>query len=148
MKKFVIGSVLALSAMVVSAFEVGVHTSRDFGRGDTIVGATLTMPTRFVDATVGYDRAVSGSDTSNRYTAQIGYNFMSIGPVKVNAHVGGAYIDSKNSSDGYAMTFGVDGKYPLAKNVNAVLDVTQQFAQTRVSNGDGTRVTLGVGYKF
>ncbi len=149
MKKIAIATILAVTAMSVSALEVGVTGTRDYAGTDRD-GYGLTVGQSFgkVGVTAGFDRFTSGTNDQNRYSIVTGYDVANLGVVTVTPKVGVAYLDNQTGSDGYAMTVGIGASLPVTKQVSVGLDLARQYGQDRVNTFDGNRVTAGVRYKF
>lgn len=148
MKKTIIASILAVSSLAASALELGVHGTRDYTGDQNTVGLSLTKRTGALGLSAGYDRTVSVANHQDRFSVGAGYDVVKVGPVTVAAKVGGTYLHNQHTVDGFAMIVGAGFTVPVTKNMNAVLDVTRQYGQDRVSSYDGNRVSLGLAYKF
>lgn len=149
MKKFLIATSLALASVAASAWTLGVHAGRDFSStNQNTVGISAGTQLGAVSGTVAYDRTLGDGALQNRFSVVGGYQVIKVGPVAVSARLGGAYLNNVGQTNGYAMTYGAGLSMPVAKNVNAVLDVDRQHGQDRVDQYDGNRVNLGLRYSF
>ena len=149
MKKVLVGSVIALAALSVSAVELGVNVARDFGNTPrNSVGLTVGKTFGPVNVGLGFNRSTDTQNNQNRFSLAGGVNLMKLGPVLVTPNVSFAYLSNSLSADGYAMTAGVDFSMPLTKRLDGYVDYSHQFGQDRVSRFDGGALTAGVRYKF
>lgn len=149
MKQVIIASMFALAATTASALEVGVTGGYDYaGDGRPTAGVTVTERWGKVGLTAGFDRSTKGDNDQNRYSLVAGYDVLTLGQATVAVKAGGAYLDNQLGSNGYAAVVGVGATYPLTKNIAATADYAYQRGQDRVSQFDGSRVTVGLRYKF
>lgn len=149
MKKIAIASIIALAATTASAWEVGVTAARDYsGDNRNAVGVHLGQKYGAVGVGVEFDRAVRGADDQNRYSLVGTVDVAKVGPASLYVKGGGGYLDNQTSQDGYAVFLGGGVSVPVIKNVAATLDITRQYGQSRVSQYDGNRATLGLRYSF
>ena len=151
MKKVLIGTVLSIAMMSASAFEVGVKVGRDFSDVNRNYGGiTISDSVGPVSVSLGFDRSYVGENDQNRWSLVGGYDLVKIGNVKVTPTVGGAYLSNQSSDNGYAMTVGTEVSAPISfvKNLTGVVDYTYQVGQSRVNQFDGSRVSVGLRYKF
>ena len=151
MKKVILASVLAVSALAASAYEVGVtggRDARDGNPGATTYGLTVGQKWNQLGATVGYERVDIQHNDQNRWSLVGSYDFTKVGPVTLSAKLGGAYLDNKFGPDGYATLVGVGASMPVNKNVTLTADVRRQMGQTRVEAHDGNTVLVGVKDSF
>lgn len=149
MKKIVIASLIALSAMAASALEVGVTGSRDYAGVDRNgVGITVGQTFGRFGATAGIEQFTQGTTDQNRYSLLGSYDVATVGPVKVAVKGGVAYLDNQSGADGAAWVAGAGVAIPVTTKVSATLDLTRQFGQSRVNSFDGNKVTAGLKYSF
>lgn len=149
MKKLLIATTIALAAASASALELGVTAARDYaGDGRNAAGITLGQKYGAFGVTAGFDRATRGDVDQNRYTLVGSYDVATLGPVTVAGKVGVAYLDNQVGENGYAALAGVGATMPITKSIAATADFTRQFGQSRVSQYDGNRVTVGLKYSF
>ena len=99
-----------------------------------------------LDTNLSYTRAES-KNASNVTVFTVGKQLVSFGPVKVSAFAGPAFAQT-NTQTGFGGVYGVSLKYPLATNVDAVVDARRFQGKTRVNSVDGNTVTAGVAVKF
>lgn len=149
MKKIVIASLIALSAMAANALEIGVVGSRDYA-GINRNGSGITVGQTFgrFGATAGIEQFTQGTTEQNRFSLLGSYGVGVVGPVKVSVKGGVAYLDNQRGADGSAWVVGAGVAIPVTSNVAATLDVTRQFGQVRVKSFDGNKVTAGLTYSF
>ena len=149
MKKLAIASVLALAAFSASAVEVGVNGSYDFGGANDRPGAGITVGEKFgkVGVTAGFDRYTKGTDL-DKYTVMGSYDVTKIGFATLSAKAGVAYLDQKNSNDGYAALIGAGVSIPVTTAVAATVDYRYQAGQSRVKSLDGSTISAGLKYSF
>lgn len=149
MKKIVIASIIALSALAASAVEVGINTTRDFsGNGRNSVGLTVGQQYGKFGVTAGFERFNSDATEQDRYSVVGSYDVAKFGPVTVAGKVGGAYLHNQVGENGYALTVGVGASVPVTKDVAFTADYTRQVGQQRVGQYDGNRITAGLKYAF
>lgn len=151
MKKIVIASVLALSAAVSMAAELGVTAGRDFaGSNSNVVGVTLTEKiSKNVGVIAGFERTEPNNFVQNRFSLGGSYDLFNVGKATVAAKAGVAYLDNASAANGWAGAVGLGVDVPLTKSVSATVDYRYQSAlQDRVKQFDGSNVAVGVKYKF
>lgn len=149
MKKLITTAVLALSVVSASAYEVGVLIGNDYsGSNRMFGGVTVSQPMNAFNATLGYQRTSVGADNQNRFSLTGGIDAVGIWKVTVAPTLGVAYLNNSASGNGLAATAGVELRMPVMNRVNAVVDYTYQIGQSRVSASDGSRLSLGLRYKF
>lgn len=150
MKKLTIATLIALSATVASAAEIGVTGTRDYSGAENRNGYGITLGQQFgaVGLTGGLERFTSGSNDQDRYSVVAGLNVAKLGPVTVTPKVGVAYLNNQASADGYALTVGLGASLPITKQVSLTADVARQYGQDRVNQFDGNRATAGVKFAF
>jgi hypothetical protein len=137
--------------MSASALEVGVQVGNDFSDTNRMYGGVTVSESRGpVSLTVGYNRTTVGSNNQNRWSLVGGYDFVKFGKVQITPTVGGAYLANRSSNNGFAMTVGAEASTPISfvKNLTGVVDYTYQMGQDRVNQFDGSRVSVGLRYKF
>ena len=149
MKKIVIASLIALSAVSASALEVGVTGSRDYAGIDRN-GGGITIGQTFgrFGATTGIERFTQGANDQTRYSLVGSYGVGSVGPVKAAVKGGVVYLDNQSGTDGAALVLGAGVEVPVNTKVSVTLDLTRQFGQDRVNSFDGNKLTTGLKYKF
>ena len=149
MKKvlFVTLATLALSA---SALEVGVNGTRDYSGAADRTGYGVTLGTKFgaFGVEAGYTRFIQGTNDQDRYSLVGSHDVTKVGPVTVALKGGVAYLMNQTGADGYAVTAGLGGSVPVAKNLAATLDWRRQQGQKNVNTFDGHQVSAGLKYSF
>jgi outer membrane autotransporter protein len=149
MKKIVIASLIALSAVSANALEVGITESRDYaGANRNGVGITVGQTFGRFGATTGIEKFTQGKNDQNRYSLIGSYGVGAVGPSKVSFKGGVAYLDNQRGADGSAWVVGAGVAIPVTTKVSATLDLTRQFGQDRVKSFDGNKVTAGLTYSF
>lgn len=146
MKKTLITAILATSALVANAVEVGITTTSDYSAASKATGTGFTVGQKI--GTVGVTGGFQRFDAVDRYTVTAGYDITKIGPVTITPKLGVAYLDNQRGADGSALTVGVGASMPVTKTVSLTLDAARQFGQDRVQGSDGNRVTAGLAYRF
>lgn len=149
MNKFLIATVLAITAFAASATEVGVTVNRDYA-GDNRNGAGITIGKKYANglSVTGAFERTTVDENQNRFSVTGGYALAKLGPVTVGPKLGLAYLDNANSRDGYALTVGIGAEMPLTHRVSLTADFGRQFGQDRVQQYDGNRFTTGLKYSF
>lgn len=149
MKKLFTATTLALVTMTAAALDVKVSASRQFGDIErNSAGVTVSKTVGPLSLGVGFNRSAVGANDQNRYGIIGGYTVTRLGPVAVTPTVGVAYLQNKASSNGMAMTAGLELSMPVYKNVDAVFDYSYQKGQSRVSLSDGNSLALGLRVSF
>ena len=147
MKKIFLVTAL-LAAFSAQAVELGINTSRDGANSDrTGYGVTIGQKFGTVGITAGFDKYTTGTELS-KYSLVGSYDVAKFGAVTVAAKAGVAYLDQKNTTDGYAALVGAGVTYPLAKQVSLTADYRYQAGQSRVNTLDGSTVSAGLKYSF
>jgi len=148
MKKLAIAT-LATLALSASALEVGVTGTRDYSGTDR-TGYGVTLGTKFgaFGVEAGYTRFIQGTNDQDRYSLVGSHNVTKVGPVTVALKGGVAYLMNQTGADGYAVTAGLGGSVPIAKNLAATLDWRNQQGQKNVNAFDGNQVSAGLKYTF
>jgi hypothetical protein len=146
MKKTLITAILATSALVANAVEVGITTATDYSAASKATGTGFTVGQKIgtVGVTGGFER-FTGQD---RYSVTAGYDLYKFGPVTVTPKLGVAYLNNAHTADGSALTFGIGATLPLTKQTSLTVDATRQYGQDSVQGSDGNRVTAGLKYRF
>ena len=149
MKK-VLFATLASLALSASAIEVGVNGTRDYSGSADRTGYGITVGKRFgaVGVEAGYTRFIQSTNDQDRYSLVGSYDVTKIGPVTVAVKGGVAYLMNQTSADGYAITAGVGGSVPVAKNLAATVDWRRQQGQKNINSFDGNQVAVGLKYSF
>ena len=149
MKK-VLFATLATLALSASAIEVGVNGTRDYSGSADRTGYGITVGKRFgaVGVEAGYTRFIQSTNDQDRYSLVGSYDVTKIGPVTVAVKGGVAYLMNQTSADGYAITAGVGGSVPVAKNLAATVDWRRQEGQKNINSFDGNQVAVGLKYSF
>jgi len=147
LKKLVLVAAM-MAAVSAQAVEVGINASRDSGNSSRD-GGGLTIGERFgtTGIVAGWDRYSSGTEL-NKYTLMGTYDVANFGKTLVTVKAGVAYVDQKNSTDGYAGLVGVGVSYPVYKQVSLTADYRYQAGQSRISSLDGSTVSAGLKYSF
>jgi opacity protein-like surface antigen len=147
MKRVILVTAL-LAAFSAQAVEVGVNASSDTANTDrTGYGVTIGQKFDKVGVTAGFDRYSTGIDL-NKYTLMGSYDVAKVGTATVAVKAGVAYLDQKNTKDGYAGLVGAGVSIPVTKQVAATVDYRYQAGQSRVNNLDGSTVSAGLKYSF
>ena len=149
MKKLAIAT-LATLALSASALEVGVNGTRDYSGAADRTGYGVTLGTKFgaFGVEAGYNRFVQGTNDQDRYSLVGSHDVTKVGPVTVALKGGVAYLMNQTGADGYAVTAGLGGSVPIAKNLAATLDWRNQQGQKNVNAFDGNQVSAGLKYTF
>ena len=147
MKKVILVTAL-LASMGAQAVELGINASRDTANTDR-TGYGITVGQKFdkVGITAGFDQYKSGTDL-NKYSLVASYDVTKVGAATIAVKGGVAYLDQKNTTDGYAALVGVGVSYPLSKQVALTADYRYQAGQSRVSSLDGGTIAAGLKYAF
>ena len=147
MKKIILVTAL-LASMSAQAVELGINASSDMANSDR-TGYGLTIGEKFdkVGVTAGFDRYSTGVDL-NKYTLMGSYDVTKVGTATVAVKAGVAYLDQKNTKDGYAALVGAGVSYPLNKQVAFTGDYRYQAGQSRVSSLKGNNISAGLKYSF
>ena len=147
MKKVILVTAL-LASMGAQAIELGINASRDTANTDrTGVGITVGQKFDKVGITAGFDQYKTGTDM-NKYTLVGSYDVATVGAATIAVKGGVAYLDQKNTTDGYAALVGAGVSYPLSKQVALTADYRYQAGQSKVSSLDGSTVIAGLKYSF
>ena len=149
MKKILFAT-LATLAFSASAVEVGVTGTRDYSGTSDRTGYGITLGQKFgaVGVEAGYDRFTQSTNDQDRYSLVASYDVTKIGPVTLAVKAGVAYLDNQTVANGYAVTAGVGGSVPVAKNLAATIDYRRQEGQKSVNAFDGNQVAVGLKYSF
>jgi opacity protein-like surface antigen len=147
MRKFILLAAL-LTSMGVQAVELGVNASRDTANTDR-TGYGLTIGQKFDKwgVTAGFDRYTTGTDL-NKYSLVTSYDVAKVGLATIAVKGGVAYLDQKNTTDGYAALVGAGVSYPLTKELALTADYRYQAGQSKVSSLDGSTIVAGVKFSF
>jgi outer membrane autotransporter protein len=147
MKKMILVAAL-MAAFSAQAVELGINASRDTANSDRS-GYGLTVGQKFdkVGITAGFDKYTTGTELS-KYTLVGSYDVTKVGAATIAVKGGVAYLDQKNTTDGYAALVGVGVSYPLSKQVALTADYRYQAGQSRVSSLDGGTIAAGLKYAF
>jgi outer membrane autotransporter protein len=147
MKKIILVTAL-LASMGAHSADFGINTSRDTANSDRIgYGITVGQKYDKVGITAGFDQYKSGTDL-NKYSLVASYDVANFGATTVAVKAGVAYLDQKNTTDGYAALVGAGVSYPLSKQVALTADYRYQAGQSRISSLDGNSVSAGLKYSF
>jgi outer membrane autotransporter protein len=147
MKKIILVTAL-LATMGAQAAEFGINTSRDTANSErTGYGLTIGQKYDKVGITAGFDRYTTGTEL-NKYSLVTSYDVAKFGATTVAVKAGVAYLDQKNTTDGYAALVGAGVSYPLSKQVALTADYRYQAGQSRISSLDGNSVSAGLKYSF
>jgi outer membrane autotransporter protein len=76
------------------------------------------------------------------------YNLTQVGVATVAVKAGVAYLDQKNSNDGYAALVGAGVSIPVTTKIAATVDYRYQAGQSRVKSLDGNTISAGLKYSF
>ena len=147
MKKVILVTAL-LASMSAQAVELGINASRDTANTDrTGYGITIGQKYDKVGITAGFDQYKSGIDM-NKYSLVASYDVTKVGAATIAVKGGVAYLDQKNTTDGYAALVGAGVSYPLSKQVALTADYRYQAGQSKVSSLDGSTIIAGLKYSF
>ena len=147
MKKIILVTAL-LSTMGVQATEFGINTTRDTANSErTGYGLTVGQKYDKVGITAGFDRYTTGTEL-NKYSLVASYDVTKVGAATIAVKGGVAYLDQKNTTDGYAALVGAGASYPLSKELALTVDYRYQAGQSRISSLDGNSVSAGLKYSF
>ena len=147
MKKVILVTAL-LASMGAQAVELGINASRDTANTDrTGYGITIGQKYDKVGITAGFDQYKSGIDM-NKYSLVASYDVTKVGAATIAVKGGVAYLDQKNTTDGYAALVGAGVSYPLSKQVALTADYRYQAGQSKVSSLDGSTISAGLKYAF
>jgi opacity protein-like surface antigen len=147
MKKMIFVAAL-MAAVSAQAVELGINVSRDTANSDrTGYGFTVGQKYGQTGIEAGFDRYTTGTEL-NKYTLVGSYDVAKFGAATVAVKGGGAYIDQKNTTDGYAWLVGAGVTYPVAKQVSLTADYRYQAGQSRISSLDGSTISAGLKYSF
>lgn len=142
-----------LIATLFLAATMGAAQAADFdlsaGRNSqeqTVTRVGVSNAVYGLDTNLSYTRAES-KNASNVTAFTVGKQLVSFGPVKVSAFAGPAFAQTKTQT-GFGGVYGVSLKYPLATNVDAVVDARRFQGKTSINSVDGNTVTAGVAVKF
>jgi outer membrane autotransporter protein len=147
MKKMILVAAL-MAAFSAQAVELGINASRDTASSDRN-GYGFTVGQKFdkVGITAGFDKYTTGTELS-KYTLVGFYDVTKVGAATLAVKGGVAYLDQKNTTDGYAALVGVGVSYPLSKQVALIADYRYQVGQSSVNSLDGGTVAAGLKYAF
>ena len=147
MKKVILVTAL-LASMGAQAVELGINASRDTANTDrTGYGITIGQKYDKVGITAGFDQYKSGTDL-NKYSLVASYDVTKVGAATIAVKGGVAYLDQKNTTDGYAALVGAGVSYPLSKELALTADYRYQAGQSKVSSLDGSTISAGLKYAF
>jgi outer membrane autotransporter protein len=147
MKKMILVAAL-MAAFSAQAVELGINASRDTANSDRSgYGFTVGQKYDNVGITAGFDRYTTGTELS-KYTLVGSYDVAKFGAATVAVKGGAAYLDQKNTVDGYAFLVGAGVTYPVAKKVSLTADYRYQAGQSRVNSLDGGTISAGLKYSF
>jgi hypothetical protein len=148
--KKVLFATLATLALSASAIEVGVNGTRDYSGSADRTGYGITLGDKFgaIGVEAGYNRFTQGGNDQDRYSLVGSYDVTKVGPVTVAVKGGVAYLMNQTGADGYAVTAGVGGSVPVAKNLAATIDWRRQEGQKNVNAFDGNQISAGLKYSF
>jgi outer membrane autotransporter protein len=147
MKKVILVTAL-FASMGAQAVELGINASRDTANTDR-TGYGITVGQKFdkVGITAGFDQYKSGTDM-NKYSLVASYDVTKVGAATIAVKGGVAYLDQKNTTDGYAALVGAGVSYPLSKQVALTADYRYQAGQSKISSLDGSTISAGLKYAF
>jgi outer membrane autotransporter protein len=147
MKKVILVTAL-LASMGAQAVELGINASTDTANTDRS-GLGITVGQKFdkVGITAGFDQYKSGIDL-NKYSLVASYDVTKVGAAIIAVKGGVAYLDQKNTTDGYAALVGAGVSYPLNKELALTADYRYQAGQSKVSSLDGSSISAGLKYSF
>jgi opacity protein-like surface antigen len=147
MKKIILVTAL-LASMGAQAVELGINASRDTANSDRSgYGFTIGEKYDKVGITAGFDRYTTGTEL-NKYTLVGSFDVAKFGASTVAVKGGAAYVDQKNTTDGYAALIGAGVSYPVSKQVALTADYRYQAGQSRISSLDGSTISAGLKYSF
>lgn len=148
MKKLAIAAILAGVFGSASALEVGLVGGRSYLGGATTdnYGVTVGQKVGAWGLTGEVDR-LKGKDT-DRWSVIGSYRLATLGPIGVDAKVGGSYLQVGGGTSGYAALAGLGAELDLTKSVAVTGDWRYQEGQERVKGLNGSQVMVGVKYRF
>jgi len=147
MKKIILVTAL-LASMGVQAVELGINASTDTANTDRSgLGITFGQKFNKVGITAGFDQYKSNIDL-NKYSLVASYDVTKVGAATIAVKGGVAYLDQKNTTDGYAALVGAGVSYPLNKELALTADYRYQAGQSKVSSLDGNSISAGLKYSF
>ena len=147
MKKIILVTAL-LASMGAQAVELGINASRDTPNSDRSgYGFTIGEKYDKVGITAGFDRYTTGTEL-NKYTLVGSFDVAKFAASTVAVKGGVAYVDQKNTTDGYAALIGAGVSYPVSKQVALTADYRYQAGQSRISSLDGSTISAGLKYSF
>jgi hypothetical protein len=147
MKKLAIIAALMAVTGVASATDLGLRGGRNFGSDSDSIGITLGQKFGNFGGEFAFDRFYS--DVSGKRYSLIGsYDVAKYHGVTFAVKAGAAIIKPTNKESSYAGIAGIGVSYPVHKNINLVADYSYQYGQNRVSQFDGSSLTVGVKYSF
>lgn len=170
MKKFALIAAL-VSAMTMSvvaqATEVGLSLGRNSVEQDVSrVNVGTEVKGVLVDGSLS--RVRSGSSTSDVVALTAGKQLFTVGKGYVDVFAGPAFAQTSRqvsvatgrriggpvygtqeaSQSGFGLVYGVKFGYPVAQNVDVVVDARRFEGQERVASANGNTVSAGVVLKF
>jgi outer membrane autotransporter protein len=148
MKKLIIATVFATATSLSMAAEVGIRASHGTTTLDNSAGVTVGLKKGSFGAELGLDRSTTRDTNLTRVTALGTYDVAKVFGATVVAKGGMSYLDRSNGASGTAMVAGVGLQYPLTKTVNATVDYSYQYNQSRVYDLNGPIVTAGIKVLF
>lgn len=148
MKKALLAVVMFGTFGTASATDIGVGLNRDLKTDRNAYSLTLGQKFGTVGVQAGFERFSKGANDQDRYSLTASYDVAKISTSTVFVKGGAAYLNNQVGSDGYAMLVGAGVNVPVAKNVSAVVDLTHQVGQNRVSRFDGNTLGFGIKYSF
>lgn len=148
MKKFILGTAMAIAASAASAADIGVTATRDYNSLRNGGGINVGHNMGDTRLSVGVERFTRGNNDLDRYNLTAAHPVVKTKFGNLSVLGGGAYLNNQVGKDGFALFAGVGYSYPVTKTVSFGLDVTRQFGQDRVKSADGNAVTAGLTFKF
>lgn len=147
--KSVIFSVLLVAATAASAFELGINGGQRYAGSDRdTLGLSLAKKVGVAGAEFDYDQVRNNGIEQERYSVLGTYDVAKFGPIVVTAKGGGAFVDNRTGSDGYAFVVGAGVSYPLTKSVALTTDYRYQIGQSRINQYNGSTLNAGIKFAF
>jgi hypothetical protein len=148
MKKVLLIATL-LAAFNVAAFEVGVNGGAVTGSASGgLAGVTAGQKFDKLGLEAGYGQAWLNGSTQNRWSLTGSYDLYTTNSLVVAGKVGYVYLNNQSAKSGSAGTVGLGLTVPFTKSVAGTLDYAYQYAESGVTQFNGSVITAGIKYKF
>lgn len=147
MKKSLVIATLFLAAMGAQAADLDLSVGKS-NTERTVSRLGVSNTVYGLETNASFTRTETQDKQNVNLTAvTVGKQLFAVGPVKVSAFAGPGFAQTKTQT-GFGGVYGVALKYPLATNVDAVLDARRFQGKTRIDSVDGNSVTAGLAVKF